>query len=126
MKETKNTKEELTKSTKEVTVPTPDELLIKLAKGEDVELDDSLKEQLKEQLKNIQKKVRVNKRGQTKYKLPEKPRTGKYAKVLENRDKRVIWENELYKLNKDLFVRYLELQKKNMTLEKWEEIYKLS
>jgi len=97
------------------------------------ELDSKLKAELENQKQALRKKLNEireqlgeKKSRKVKYSLPTKPRTGKYAEILTNRDNRVVFENKLLRENEQLFINYLVVQKKNLSLIDWKEKYYLT
>ena len=95
-------------------------LLKKTKKAADVDVSFVMKdgaiEKVASTVKEVAKKAPKKERG---YSLPKGKRTGKYAKILENRDHRVIFENKLFRANPDLFKEYLSIQKSKTTLDEW-------
>ena len=84
------------------------------------------KKALMAKLNKVKEQLGEKKVRSFKYALPTKPRTGKYATVLTNRDRRVVWENKLLRKDEDLFIQYLLLQKKNSSLNDWTDKYHLT
>jgi len=61
-----------------------------------------------------------------KFHFPKGKRSGKYAKILNQRDKWIAFENLLHKADKGLFIIYLENRKVNMSLNDWKAKFELS